>query len=46
VGSSLGEAVGKLYVERNFKPEAKARMDEMVRNLARRTASGSTRSTG
>ena len=29
----LGEAVGKLYVERNFKPEAKARMDEMVRNL-------------
>jgi predicted metalloendopeptidase len=29
----LGEAAGKLYVERNFKPEAKARMDEMVRNL-------------
>jgi predicted metalloendopeptidase len=29
----LGEAVGKLYVERHFKPEAKARMDEMVRNL-------------
>lgn len=29
----LGEAVGKLYVERNFKPEAKARMDAMVRNL-------------
>jgi predicted metalloendopeptidase len=33
VGGSLGEAVGKLYVERNFKPEAKARMDAMVRNL-------------
>jgi putative endopeptidase len=29
----LGEAVGKLYVERHFRPEAKARMDEMVRNL-------------
>jgi predicted metalloendopeptidase len=29
----LGEAAGKLYVDRNFKPEAKARMDEMVRNL-------------
>ena len=29
----MGEAVGKLYVERNFKPAAKARMDAMVRNL-------------
>jgi len=29
----LGEAAGKLYVERYFKPEAKARMDELVRNL-------------
>lgn len=29
----LGEAVGKLYVQQNFKPEAKARMDEMIRNL-------------
>jgi putative endopeptidase len=29
----LGEAVGKLYVQRHFRPEAKARMDEMVRNL-------------
>jgi putative endopeptidase len=33
VGGALGEAVGKLYVERHFKPEAKARMDAMVRNL-------------
>jgi predicted metalloendopeptidase len=33
VESSLGEAVGKLYVEQNFKPEAKARMDALVRNL-------------
>ena len=30
---ALGEALGKLYVERHFKPEAKARMDAMVRNL-------------
>jgi len=29
----LGEPVGKLYVARYFKPEAKARMDAMVKNL-------------
>ena len=29
----LGEPVGKLYVARYFKPEAKARMDAMVNNL-------------
>ena len=29
----LGEAVGKKYVEKYFPPEAKARMQEMVRNL-------------
>lgn len=29
----LGDAVGKLYVERYFPPEAKARMDELVSNL-------------
>jgi predicted metalloendopeptidase len=33
VESTLGEAAGKLYVEQNFKPEAKARMDALVRNL-------------
>ena len=33
VGASLGEAVGKLYVQRNFKPAAKARMDSLVQNL-------------
>ncbi len=33
VGETLGEAVGKLYVQRNFKPEAKARMDALVQNL-------------
>ena len=30
---ALGEALGKLYVERHFKPEAKARMDQLVKNL-------------
>ena len=35
---TLGEMVGKLYVEKHFQPEAKARMDELVENL--RTAFG------
>jgi putative endopeptidase len=29
----MGDAVGKLYVERYFPPDAKARMDELVANL-------------
>ncbi len=29
----LGEAVGKLYVDRYFPPDAKARVDQLVRNL-------------
>ncbi|HEX8265673.1 MAG TPA: M13 family metallopeptidase [Pyrinomonadaceae bacterium] len=29
----LGEAVGAEYVKKNFKPEAKKRMDEMIENL-------------
>ncbi len=33
VNGSLGEAVGKAFVERSFKPEAKVRMDTMVENL-------------
>jgi predicted metalloendopeptidase len=33
VEDALGEPVGKLYVERYFKPEAKARMDGLIRNL-------------
>ncbi len=33
VNGALGEAVGKLYVEQTFKPEAKERMDTMVENL-------------
>jgi predicted metalloendopeptidase len=31
----LGDAVGKLYVERHFSPDAKARMDTLVNNLLR-----------
>ena len=33
VEGALGEAVGKLYVERHFSPEAKSRMVELVANL-------------
>src|SRR5262249_36234689 len=33
VEESLGEAAGKLYVARVFPPEAKARMEQLVRNL-------------
>ena len=35
VNNSLGEAVGQLYVDRHFPPAAKAKMDELVRNLTR-----------
>ncbi len=31
---ALGDAVGKLYVERYFPPEAKAQCQEMVKNIA------------
>ena len=33
VDATFGDAIGKIYVERNFKPAAKARMDTMVFNL-------------
>ncbi|WP_083275184.1 M13 family metallopeptidase [Pseudonocardia sp. HH130630-07] len=33
VEGALGEAVGKLYVERHFPPRAKERMEELVANL-------------
>ena len=33
VEASLGEAAGKLYVERYFTPEAKSRMDALVKNI-------------
>jgi predicted metalloendopeptidase len=33
LNGNLGEMLGKLYVERHFKPEAKARMKALVANL-------------
>ena len=33
VNASIGEGLGRLYVERYFPPDAKARVDQMVRNL-------------
>ncbi|WP_301149729.1 M13 family metallopeptidase [Mycobacterium simiae] len=33
VESLMGDAVGKLFVERHFPPDAKARIDELVANL-------------
>jgi putative endopeptidase len=33
VESLMGDAVGKLYVERHFPPHAKERMDELVANI-------------
>ena len=33
IDSALGEAVGQVYVERHFPPQAKAHMQELVNNL-------------
>ena len=33
IDGDLGEALGKLYVEKHFPPAAKKRMDELVKNL-------------
>jgi predicted metalloendopeptidase len=33
INGNLGEMLGKLYVDRHFKPEAKARMEQLVQNL-------------
>jgi putative endopeptidase len=35
VESMLGEVLGQVYVERHFKPEAKARMESLVGNLTK-----------
>ena len=32
-GRALGEVVGRLYVRKHFKPEAKAEMEKLVKNL-------------
>jgi len=33
VEQALGEPVGRLYIEQHFRPAAKARMDELIKNL-------------
>ena len=33
INATLGEGVGKVYVDRHFPPEARARMEELVDNL-------------
>ena len=33
IDGTMGEALGQLYVERYYPPEARARMDEMIRNI-------------
>jgi putative endopeptidase len=33
VTAAMGEAVGKIYVEKHFTPETKAKADELVKNL-------------
>jgi len=33
VNRNLGEAVGKIYIDRHFSPDAKKQMDELVENL-------------
>ncbi len=33
IDGAIGEALGQLYVERYYPPEAKARMDEMIGNI-------------
>ena len=35
INGNLGEMLGRLYVDRHFKPEAKARMEQLVENLRR-----------
>lgn len=38
VNQLMGEAVGKIYVQRRFSPEAKAQMEELVGNLRKAMA--------
>ena len=40
VESALGEPLGKLYVEKHFPPEAKIRMDALVKNILAAFKSG------
>ncbi len=43
VNASLGEIVGKVYVEKHFSPEAKERMTNMVKNLLKAYAESITK---
>ena len=40
INANLGEMLGKLYVDRHFKPEAKARMEALVENLRKAFRAG------
>ena len=40
VEGSIGELIGRMYVERHFSPEAKRRIDELVGNLLKAYAAG------
>ncbi|NVJ67645.1 MAG: M13 family metallopeptidase [Gammaproteobacteria bacterium] len=40
INGVLGEVVGKIYVAKHFKPEAKARMTDLVENLRKAYAEG------
>ena len=40
VEGSIGELVGRMYVEQHFSPEAKRRIDELVRNLLQACGEG------
>ena len=40
IEGTVGELVGKMYVERYFKPEAKQRIDSLVKNLNNAFSSG------
>ena len=46
VDQLMGEALGRLYVEKYFKPAAKERMDELVPIWSPPIASGCSRATG
>ena len=40
INANLGEMLGKLYVERHFTPQAKARMEQLVENLRKAFRAG------
>jgi putative endopeptidase len=40
IEGAVGDLVGKMYVERHFKPEAKQRIDALVKNLTNAFSSG------